>query len=155
MQAVVAFRLELGRPSTRRAHDALSRWATSTTERGHDKLFVGATGEESVERKLEARATANRERGRDEAASRGTARTPSSRKQTHRVGNQAVRACDTNSCGAAQPRDESVVRRGSPIGKPVGGLVEDKVANRGQPKGSHRRAAASCGQSHRAGIEHA
>jgi hypothetical protein len=110
MQAVVAFRLELGQPSTRRAHDALSRWATSTTERGHDKLFVGATGEESVERKLEARATANRERGRDEAASRGTARTPSSRKQTHRVGNQAVRACDTNSCGAAQPRDESVVR---------------------------------------------
>ena len=55
------------------------------------------TAEESVERKLEARATASRERGRDGPSPRGTASSASSRKQTHRVGNQAVRACDTNS----------------------------------------------------------
>jgi hypothetical protein len=67
-------------------------------EREHDKLFAGATGEESVACKLEARATVQRERGRDGPISWGTARMGSSRRQTHRVGNQAVGACDTNSC---------------------------------------------------------
>jgi len=92
---------------------------------------------ESVERKLEARATAQRERGRDEPISWGTADSASSRKQTHRVGNQAVRACDTNSFAWRKPCGESVVGRvgrsgnraarssetKSLFGKPEGGSV--------------------------------
>lgn len=98
MQAVDADRLDARETECQACTRPTAARATTRESVNTTNSSRAQTCEESVACKLEARATVHRERGRDGPISWGTARWASSRRQTHRVGNQAVGACDTNSC---------------------------------------------------------